>query len=130
MINQQIDQRKNKSQKGAIETSKLIANLNDNLRRYWYSSAHGVTVLTAGVQALANSEPLIDCLMQAISDYNNFTPDNDPYQEHDFGCVTFWKERIFWKIAYYNPAMTEHSTDASDTLVTKRVLTVMLAGEY
>ena len=130
MINQQIDQRKNKSQKGAIATNKLIANLNDNLRRYWYSPAHGTTVLTAGVQALVNSEPLINCLMQAIADFNGFTEDNDPYQEHDFGCITFWNQKILWKIDYYNLAMTEHSPCAADPYMTKRVLTVMLAEEY
>jgi Protein of unknown function (DUF3768) len=37
---------------------------------------------------------------------------------------------IFFKIDYYNKALTSHSPDPTDPSVTERVITIMLAEEY
>ncbi|MGR6330415.1 DUF3768 domain-containing protein [Sphingomonas sp. XXL09] len=102
-----------------------IRELNDGLRRFARS---GVICLTAGVQALGESgvaEALI-----ATRDFDAFTPDNDPYDEHDFGAFRAAGERIFWKIDYYDRNRRYGSPDPADPRVTIRVLTIMLASEY
>lgn len=66
----------------------------------------------------------------AVRDFDDFTPGDDPYQEHDFGAVTLDGERLFWKIDCYDLAGAFHSPDPADPLVTRRVLTIMLASEY
>ena len=64
--------------------------------------------------------------------FDNFTPNNDPYGEHDFGQITLEGTTFFWKINYYDLDlhMHMHSPDPSDETVTARVLTIMLAEEY
>ncbi len=62
--------------------------------------------------------------------FKDFSASSDPYGEHDFGCVEEAGERIYFKIDYYDPALTTHSEDASDPTKTVRVMTVMLAHEY
>lgn len=67
---------------------------------------------------------------RAVSSFDNFTPDNDPYGEHDFGSVNVAGQHLFWKIDYYDPSLCYGSEDPADLAVTRRVLTVMLASEY
>ena len=62
--------------------------------------------------------------------FNDFTPDNDPYGERDFGAFTHKGQRIFWKIDYYSPDLSRHSDDPAEPAQTVRVLTIMLAEEY
>ena len=84
--------------------------------------------ITAGVQALGE-----EFVMQAIAimrTYDNFTPDNDPHCEHDFGNFTCSGKKLFWKIDYYDQDLKFCSSDPSDISVTIRVLTLMLHEEY
>lgn len=67
-------------------------------------------------------------LSQAVEDFNNFTEDNDPYGEHDFGSLVFESQKIFWKIDYYDQQL-KYGLDPTDPKC-RRVLTVMLAEEY
>jgi hypothetical protein len=99
--------------------------LNDVLRKHH----HGRTiVLTQGVQALgAETIQRIDA---AISAFDSFTSDNDPYGEHDFGAVEVEAHVIFFKIDYFDPDLLHHSPDPADSAVTRRVMTIMLADEY
>ncbi|MEQ8826157.1 MAG: DUF3768 domain-containing protein, partial [Parvibaculum sp.] len=62
--------------------------------------------------------------------FDDFTPDNDPHGEHDFGSVRIDENAIFWKIDYYDRSMEAGSPDPADPEVTTRVLTIMLADEY
>lgn len=64
---------------------------------------------------------------------------NDPYGEHDFGCVEidgnkdFWKtegDKAFWKINCYDKSLGWGSEARWDPDVTTRVLELMMAEEY
>jgi hypothetical protein len=100
-----------------------IAALNDQARQTFMECR---VTITAGVQALGN----VDAVLRQVQLFNAFTPDNDPYGEHDFGAIRYQGQTIFWKIDYYDLDLRMHSPDPSDETVTARVLTIMLADEY
>ena len=62
--------------------------------------------------------------------FDSFTEDNDPHGERDFGAFEHEGQRIFWKIDYYDRALTYGSENPADPQQTVRVLTIMLASEY
>lgn len=102
-----------------------IARLNDAFRT---TLIGGQIMLTAGVQALP--EMTLDEVMNRVQTFNDFTEDNDPYGEHDFGSFKVEGQRIFFKIDYYDPTLTYRSEDPADPAKAKRVMTIMLAEEY
>ena len=83
-------------------------------------------IVTEGVQALED----VDVLLRQVQLFDAFTPDNDPFSEHDFGSIQLAENTIFWKIDYYDLDLHMHSPDPSYETVTARVLTIMLAEEY
>lgn len=99
--------------------------LNDNFRSTFIG---GRVVLTSGV-----SELPIDVKAKAllvVKTFKDFTKDNDPHGEHDFGRFEVTGNTFFWKIDYYDVDCCHGSEDPSDPEVTTRVLTIMLADEY
>lgn len=96
-----------------------IAQRNDRFRK----SGFGV-MATVGIQNL----PDIEGLMAAVRDFNQFSEDNDPYGERDFGSITWYGEKVFWKIDYYDQALQYWEEPTSERC--QRVMTVMLAEEY
>ena len=105
--------------------SPIIAALNDRFRQtYW----GGKVMTTSGVNEL--SDDTRAAVFAAVMHYDNFTEDNDPYGEHDFGSFRFQGETIFWKFDYYDTTMQMASLDPTDDTITVRVLTIMLADEY
>ena len=108
-----------------IDPKSRIRELNDRLR---VSGKGGMVVMTNGVGALGLNT--VKAIFAAIAAFNEFTPDNDPWCEHDFGAVTVEAVSILWKIEYYDRSRRYHSPDPADPKVTVRVLTVMLAEEY
>ena len=103
-----------------------IARLNDEFRASATPGNH--VYMTQGIAALAPGTKLE--ILGLVKTFNEFTVDNDPYGEHDFGAFNTAGERIFWKIDYYDKSMTKGSEDPADPEQTTRVLTVMLAHEY
>ncbi|NKC16498.1 MAG: DUF3768 domain-containing protein [Gammaproteobacteria bacterium] len=66
-----------------------------------------------------------------VRDYEDFTPDNDPYGEHDFGAFEAGDlGKLFWKIDCYDTELSYGSEDPADPEKTTRVLTLTLAHEY
>ncbi|PWG15592.1 DUF3768 domain-containing protein [Salibaculum griseiflavum] len=100
-----------------------IRKLND-LARQTFTGCR--VFITPGIQALDD----VDAVLRAVQLFNEFTADNDPYGEHDFGAFHLGKVQVFWQFSYYDVDLQMHSPDASDPAVTARVLTVMLAEEY
>ena len=103
-----------------------IAELNDLLRTTFLA---GRVMLTEGISSLPGD--VVEALLTEVRTYDRFTPDDDPYGEHDFGAFDQHDAgRVFWKIDYCDPSMTAGSADPSDPKSTVRVLTIMLAEEY
>jgi hypothetical protein len=99
--------------------------LNDQLRT---TGNGGRLVVTNGIAALPGHT--VTAIFLAVQTFTGFTPDNDPYGEHDFALIEVAGERIMFKIDYYDRDLTGLSPDPADPAVTIRVLTIMLASEY
>jgi hypothetical protein len=110
----------------ANSTTKKIAELNDLCRTAM--GVAGKLVQTAGINALSPADQ--SAIREKVEKFADFTPDNDPHGERDFGAFVHNSERIFWKIDYYDRTLTQGSEDPSDPGATVRVLTIMLASEY
>lgn len=108
-----------------IQRTESIRDQNDTFR---FCPAGGKVKLTFGV--LEKFRDSLSDLISAVVNFNNFSEDNDPYGEHDFGSLTLQGEPIFWKIDYYDLDMSCGSPDPSDPDVTIRMLTIMMAWEY
>jgi len=107
------------------ETVLRIRLLNDDLRT---RRLDGIVVITDGIAALGPST--IRDIISAITVFDGFTPENDPYGEHDCAVMAVSAIKIIWKIDYYDLTRQYHSSDPSDRNVTSRVMTVMRADEY
>jgi len=103
-----------------------IRELNDVFRTKFIG--FGRVFLTAGIAA--KSKDAQDEIVRRVMAFSDFTPENDPHGEHDFGAFDYEGENIFWKIDCYDRAMNSGSPDPADAAVTARVLTIMLADEY
>lgn len=102
-----------------------IRALNDAFRT---TMTGGQVLMTAGVNALPSDVKAM--AVRRVATFAEFTPDNDPHGEHDFGSFTLAGRKLFWKIDYYDAAMEFGSEDPTDPSKTTRVLTIMLAEEY
>lgn len=107
------------------ETTLRIRALNDALR---CRGRDGTLAVTDGVIALGSRA--LPAILIAVRQFDTFTDDNDPHGEHDFAAFEWNGHRLFWKIDYYDRDLRFGSPDPADASVTKRVLTIMLAGEY
>jgi hypothetical protein len=102
-----------------------IRSLNDAARRHL---TDGRIVFSRGLAALPEAEQAD--IMERVRTFEDFTPDNDPYGEHDFGVFEHNGEPLVWKIEYFDAAMEHGSEDPADPYQTTRLLTVMRAEEY
>ena len=102
-----------------------IALLNDSLRRTFTG---GKVVMTRGVAALPEGERAQ--VLERVRAFEEFTNDNDPHGEHDFGSFDVAGVTYFFKVDYYSPDMEAGSEDPADPAKTTRVLTIMRADEY
>ncbi len=103
-----------------------IKTLNDNFCKTFTG---GQVLLTAGIDSM-DAEDVAN-IMLLVQNFNDFTPDNDPYGEHDFGSFMYNSNKIFWKIDYYDRFNTCYASEnPADPTITKRILTIMLADEW
>lgn len=111
-------------------TVKQIAQQNDRFRQ-GDPSIPGQRFVTAGINELLKQlEIPQEDLTQAVTEFSDFTEDNDPHGEHDFGTFEFHRHKCFWKLDLYNLDYSMGSDDPSDLSKTRRILTIMLADEY
>jgi len=81
-------------------------------------------MLTRGIQEVKG----LRLLLEEVRWFKDFTPDNDPHGEHDFGTIDWKGQKVFWKIDYYDQKLEYWCNPLSRDC--RRVLTVMLAEEY
>jgi Protein of unknown function (DUF3768) len=102
-----------------------IRDLNDTFRRTF---SGGRVMMTCGVAELPDMVKANALLL--VASFDQFTEDNDPRGEHDFGSFELVNRKFFWKIDYYDERCEFGSEDPSQPERTTRVLTLMLASEY
>ncbi len=103
-----------------------IAHLNDLCRTAL--GVAGKLVQTRGICDLPPEDQ--SAIREKVETFSDFTEGNDPYGERDFGAFDYQGRKIFWKIDYYNPDLTQGSEDPADPKQTCRVLTILLADEW
>ena len=105
---------------------KRITELNDAFRSEL--RGQGTVVITPGIEELG-PEAVAD-IFRTVQEFKEFSPESDPWGEHDFGAFDYGDERVFWKIDCYDRTRTTGSPNPANAGVTHRVLTIMLAFEY
>ena len=106
-----------------MPSAEQIRILNDRFRSQLRG---GRLVMTAGIVGRSDARQIL----ARVVNFRNFSPENDPHGEHDFGSFTLVGRKFFWKIDYYDREMIHGSEDPADPDKTTRVLTIMLANEY
>ena len=107
------------------DTTARIRELNDRAR---LTCTGCRVIISLGVAQLGDLG--VHAILRRVQLYDDFTADNDPYGEHDFGSFRQGTNMIFWRFDYYDLDFAMHSPDPADETVTARVLTIMLAEEY
>ena len=102
-----------------------IATLNDKFRK---SFIGGEVLLSAGIAAMSSEDKAN--IISMVQNFNDFTPSNDVYGEHDFFSIDYKGNKIFAKIDYYDLNYEFMSENPANPDMTNRVLTIMLAEEY
>ena len=103
-----------------------LAEMNDLLRTSFMT---GRVLITQGIQMLPDD--LRAEVLARVRAFQDFSPDNDPRGEHDFGAMKIdGVGTVFFKIDYYDRTMSFGSDDPLDPTKTMRVLTIMLAREW
>ena len=126
----------------AREQTARIARLNDLARGA--IAVVCTAVATVGFRSLPEADQ--SRVRELIETYDAFDEDNDPHGERDFGTIYQvvggqWtterprvrddeRERVFWKLDYYDRDLAGASEDAANPAVTRRILTIMLSDEY
>jgi hypothetical protein len=111
-----------------MDTETTIARiraLNDAVR---WCPIGGDLFLTRGIADLPWHEQAD--ILARVQTFDDFSEDNDPWREHNFGSFEHNGRTIFWKIDYYDLLLKNGSRDPSDPALTRRVLTILFAEEY
>jgi hypothetical protein len=108
-----------------MDTQEAIRELNDRCRQTFVDCR---VVMTKAVADLNEGQRAQ--LLGAVRSFSEFTEDNDPHGEHDFGLIELFEGTWYWKFDYYDLTMHRGSEDPADPNKTVRVLTILNASEY
>ena len=107
------------------EIAKARRSKNDLLRKF---AAGGEIACTNGIWNLPKD--VRDEVCKAVREFDDFTVDNDPYGEHDFGAITVQDHKVFWKIDYHDVEVEFPLYDAAPLDTEVPIMMIMLAEEY
>ena len=77
-------------------------------------------MMTDGINALPDT--IKAQVLSSVRQFTDFTPDDDPHGEHDFGAFEVDGGKFFWKIDYYDKSLEVGSENLAGPKVTTRVL--------
>src|SRR3989442_1665544 len=112
-------------------SSEQIRALNDAFRTQPFigaALASDELVITRGVADYGND--FADRAVTAVRRFSNFTEDNDPYGEHDFGSFDLDAVKLFWKIDYYDRKLEYGSPRPPRPCGSRRGLTNLSGQKY
>jgi hypothetical protein len=96
----------------------------NDLFRITLSSPRGRVIMTQGVARSNNCEKIL----KSVQNFRQFSPDDNPFGERDFGAFELDGVQYFWKIDYYDETL-QFGVDPYEA-DPFRVLTIMRADEY
>ena len=110
-----------------LDTEKVpvaaIAKLNDELRASIPHLPYPHQMVLTDEVATLPTEQLAELLYQ-VKNFCEFSEDNDPHGEHDFGKIMLRGDDFFWKFDYYDQDQKYFEENG------QRILTIMFAHEY
>lgn len=109
-----------------LPPNQRIRELNDRFRKT--GSGRGSIMLTSGIQEKGGEFAL--AAVKAVREFDEFSGDNDPWGEHDFGAIELDGEKVFFKLDYYDLSLQQGSENPANEGCTHRLLTIMLASDY
>ncbi len=109
-----------------LPPNQRIRELNDRFRTT--GQGCGPIMLTSGIQEKGGEFAV--AAIKAVREFDDFSDDNDPWGEHDFGAIEMDGEKVFFKLDYYDLSLQLGSENPANEGCTHRVLTIMLASEY
>ena len=82
-------------------TTQSIAHLNDQART---TLTNCKLMVTRGIDLLGNDA--VDCILNLVRHFDDFSERNDPFGEHDFGVIRInyedsFNQSIFWDNTVY-----------------------------
>lgn len=105
-------------------TKEQVRAENDKVRKLLRSSSSCRIMMTPSV----SESPDKYLILEAIRNFDNFSGNNDPYEEHDCAIVKVNGESYMFKIDYYDLKL-EYGVDPQEEDCI-RVLTIMHASDY
>jgi len=105
--------------------NRRIREINDRFRTL---GGNGTVVVTSGIKEAGDD--FLRRTIEATQAFSDFSTENDPWGEHDFGAFEIDGQKIFFKIDYYDQTMQHGAENPANEGLTHRVLTIMLASEY
>ena len=83
------------------KATQSIAHLNDQART---TLTNCKLIITKGIDLLGNDA--VDCILNLVKSFDDFSERNDPFGEHDFGVIRInyedsFNQSIFWDNTVY-----------------------------
>jgi hypothetical protein len=88
----------------------------------------GQILLTASVAELPDMVKA--SALEKVATFKDFTEENDPHGERDYGSFDHCNREFWFKIDYYDLKLEGASDDPADSTKTKRIMTVELAQDW
>lgn len=114
-----------------LSRAECIARLNDRARQGLDRNAR--IIFTRACLAEFCSDDTVSALVTQADPMKTMRQhifDDDAHGERDMGFITFRDKPAWFKIDYYDADLAYGSEDPADASITRRIITIMLPGDY